>query len=441
VVRIRAALRQAVPHLEILPLLVVTALVALAVQGPPGSDIVATGQAPPGVVAAWVELAPEGSALARAVTTGPACPPLVVAGTPHSMSLRAPTTPAFALPVCEAPLPAEASSVSIGGQVLPVPRPEPSRIVVIGDAGCRLEEDDPIQDCNDPRAWPFARVAASAAAWQPDLVIHVGDYLYREMACPPKLAACAGSPWGDNWAAWQADLFTPARSLLRAAPWVFTRGNHELCSRGGDGWFRLLDPRPYPGACEDYTEPYAVDLGDLRLVMLDSAQANDFTARPDQVEVYRAQFARVADLTGPNAWLVQHRPLWAIGQSSRDPTPAGLFRTNPTLQAASDNRLPAGVQLVVSGHIHFWEALTFADDRPPQVVVGNAGTLLDPPLTASLAGQQLGGTTVASGAVRHEWGFMTIERAGPGWLVTMRDVDGAPVVACDFTPRRLSCTP
>ena len=48
-----------------------------------------------------------------------------------------------------------------------------------------------------------------------------------------------GSRTPDTWAAWQADFFEPAATLLQAAPWVFARGNHELCSRGGT-WLVLL---------------------------------------------------------------------------------------------------------------------------------------------------------------------------------------------------------
>jgi hypothetical protein len=397
----------------------------------------------PAILAAWVEMGPGSEVLVRAVGGRAECPPLLIGGNPRPMSVRAaPSPPDFPLAVCEATLPADrVARATVAGQRLPLPAAEPRRVVVIGDAGCRLEAGDPIQDCNDPRAWPFARVAASAAAWQPDLVIHVGDYVYRESPCPPKLADCAGSPWGDTWAAWQADLFTPAAPLLRAAPWVFTRGNHETCGRGGAGWFRLLDPRPYRAVCEDYTEPYAVALGDPRLVVLDAAEANDFTAQPEQVAIYRAQFARVGELAGPNTWLVHHRPLWAVGQSPREPGPAGLFRTNPTLQAASDNRLPVGIQLVLSGHIHLWEALTFADGRPPQVVVGNGGTRLDPALTIALAGLDVGDTTVAAGSAVHEWGFMTLERTDGGWLATLRDVEGGALLACTLADRDLACAP
>ena len=52
-----------------------------------------------------------------------------------------------------------------------------------------------------------------------------------------------GSPMPDIWAAWRDDFFVPASRLMKTAPWLFVRGNHELCSRAGPGWFYLLDPR------------------------------------------------------------------------------------------------------------------------------------------------------------------------------------------------------
>jgi len=61
-------------------------------------------------------------------------------------------------------------------------------------------------------------LAASVAAAKPDLVIHVGDYLYRESACPPRDSGCARSPHGDDWPTWTADFFAPAAPALLAAP-------------------------------------------------------------------------------------------------------------------------------------------------------------------------------------------------------------------------------
>src|SRR5581483_4696378 len=143
-----------------------------------------------------------------------------------------------------------------------------NRIVVIGDTGCRLARFA-VQDCDNPRAWPFAAIARAAALKRPDLVIHVGDYYYRETACPADRAGCAGSPFGDNWPSWRADFLDPAAPLLAAAPWVMVRGNHELCARGGQGWFRLLDPDPGRADCVDSTSPYRLSLGGLDLLVFD----------------------------------------------------------------------------------------------------------------------------------------------------------------------------
>ena len=93
------------------------------------------------------------------------------------------------------------------------------RILVLGDTGCRIKGET-VQACNDPAQWPFPQVAAQAAKLKPDLVIHVGDYLYREFGCPAGDARCAGSPSGDNWTTWAADFFTPGKVASRAAPWV-----------------------------------------------------------------------------------------------------------------------------------------------------------------------------------------------------------------------------
>jgi Calcineurin-like phosphoesterase len=158
--------------------------------------------------------------------------------------------------VCEATLKrGTARAVLNGNQLLPVPPAVINRIVVLGDTGCRLKKEkrpkkDKRQDCDDPHVWPYADLARRAADTAPDLVIHVGDYLYRESctgaACPPT---------GFGWEVWQADFFTPSKPLLAAAPWIMARGNHEICARAAEGWFRFLDG-PRPGAkCPDMSDP------------------------------------------------------------------------------------------------------------------------------------------------------------------------------------------
>jgi hypothetical protein len=152
---------------------------------------------------------------------------------------------AFPVLVCEKPIPPSARRAAIAGRALPLPKASPRRIVVLGDTGCRIKTSDrAFQACNDTAQWPFAAVAGAASDARPDLVIHVGDYHYRENACPDGNPGCAGSPWGYGWDAWEADLFAPAERLMRAAPWIVVRGNHESCHRAGQGWWRFLDPRP-----------------------------------------------------------------------------------------------------------------------------------------------------------------------------------------------------
>jgi hypothetical protein len=56
-----------------------------------------------------------------------------------------------------------------------------------------------------------------------------------------------------------------------------------------------------------------------------------------------------------------------------------------------------GVQIVVSGHLHLFEILSFTTTRPPQLVVGNSGTALDPGISTPLSGLEIGDAIVDLG--------------------------------------------
>jgi len=265
---------------------------------------------------AWVELGEHGQALARAIVASSrptqTCPSITVDGAAHPMSLRLPVPVGFQ-PLCEFALPSGAKAASVmtarGAQALHLPIHNPSSIVVLGDTGCRIKGAR-VQDCNDMSKWPLQAVADSAANVLPDVIIHVGDYLYRESVCPVGAQdKCGGTPTGDTWDTWNADFFAPAAKLLAAAPWAFSRGNHEDCERSWRGWFYYLDPRPWSGVCVPYSPTYVVKLGSRQLVMLDSSAAKEDLADPGQV----ARF--VADLRSlhlKNAWLVDHHPFWGL---------------------------------------------------------------------------------------------------------------------------------
>lgn len=388
-------------------------------------------------LSAWIQLGPNGAAELRATTGEDHCPDAAVDGTALPMNLRAAATPEFRL-TCAARLPAAARSVSIEGRDLRMAPSRPERILVLGDTGCRLK-GKVAQACNEPAAWPFPRLAAAAAALRPDLVIHVGDYLYRENACPAADAGCAGTPFGDNWPTWNADFFAPAAPLLAAAPWVFVRGNHEDCRRAGFGWTRMLAPAPYDPAtpCVDHAPPFEVPFDTLELVVMDDANAPDTAVDASMVPVYRSELAALAGRPAPS-WLLLHRPIWAAIAG-----PLGIpVGGNATLiGAAGTAGIPAPVALMLSGHIHSFEALNYDGPAPPQIVAGNGGDKLDA-TPGDLRGaifQGRSGVSVKDGVSAGGFGFLLMTRAGEGWDVRLYDEQGRPQRKCVFAARRVDC--
>lgn len=408
----------------------------------------------PRLEAAYVVLGPQGAVARALLAQASECPAIRIDGAPQPMSVRALPDAAFPVLVCERMIPAGASSASLENSPLPVPRPALKSIAAFGDTGCRLksaktaakegdtDDDDArgkFQDCNNPGLWPFAQVAQSVADAKPDLVIHVGDYLYRESACPAGDAGCARSPYGDDWPTWKADFFAPAAPALRAAPWIVVRGNHEICRRAGPGYFRLLDPTPArttpaqsPPPCIDLIPQFTVTLGEQSFIVLDSSNAADVC--PCDPAPYAAQFAAMKPKSG--TWLLTHRPVWGFGPRRRI--------LNATLQEALANwsgNLPEGMALALAGHIHVVEVLSFADKRSPQFVLGTGGTLLAGKIKTNLTGETIAGRRVAYGRSDHRFGFAMLEPAagGNGWAATFRDTSSAKLFACKIAAGQIAC--
>jgi hypothetical protein len=387
---------------------------------------------------AWLEFGPDGLLMARAMSTG-ACPDLDIDGYAVAMQPRGKVDADFPVIACNTLVPFGAISASINDVALPLPGGSLERIAVIGDTGCRLNQwEKKFQACNDPAQWPFAQVAASVAAWQPDLIIHVGDYLYRESPCPADMAECNDSPSGDNWDTWNADFVTPAGPLFGAAPLVLMRGNHETCDRNPEGWFRFFDPRTYQSACQTYTDPYLLPLDGVTLAALDSAEASDTKATPGETKEYVREFGLIADTSPAGSWLVTHRPVWSIfSEENRD-----TEGENAAYQSAIGDKLSANLALIVSGHIHIAEALSFEEssDLPPQLISGNAGTALDTMPSGTPTGAELDDPDLAEAEILSSFGFLTLEPGGNGWVATQRDASGNAKVICTLGKDDAACT-
>jgi predicted phosphodiesterase len=396
-----------------------------------------------GIFARWVEVGPDGVSSVRAITDD-LCPQVIFDGIPTSMFVRAEPgrkienvkPAAFPVRSCEVAAPPGAIAATLDGQVLPLARPNPQRILILGDTGCRLDRSA-LQDCDDPGAWPFPKIAAAAARARPDLVIHVGDYHYREVQCPAERSGCAHSPWGYGFDAWYADFFEPATPLLAAAPWIMVRGNHEDCARAGEGWVRFLDRLPVSATCRDLTGIFVARLGDFGIVVVDGAHAEDPKADTGPLAgLLRGQLAEVAAKVPAEAWLVTHRPL-----NSMRSAPGG--RTNEVDNAVQElafgNIMPPGVRMAVAGHIHFFQAVDFGGARPPQLVVGTGGDNLveAPPL--SVIGADINGRKVVNSVTYSGFAYMVWDRTHDLWIGTLFDADGKALNHCRLVDRSLSC--
>jgi Calcineurin-like phosphoesterase len=381
------------------------------------------------VLSAWLQYAADGKPHARAVVSDAACPAATVDGRSVKMDERAGKSAQFDDLVCDVAVSPEAKHVRVGERALPAPARDPRTIVVLGDTGCRIGVLS-AQACDDPAQWPFPTTAHAIAAVHPDLVIHVGDYLYREHACP-LLAPCKDSPHGDDAPAWFADFLTPAAPLFTSAPLVLARGNHEECARSGTGWFRYFEPHAST-ACTNATEPYAVDLHDLRIVPFDSANADDHKADPARTAVFKQEFAAARRLVkGPTwcsraavpctAWFVTHRPPY-VNEDERT--------------AMGDALAP--FDAVLAGHIHFFAAMN-VHSLPPLLINGEGGANLDPNYAAFLG--LTSGDLHVQGKVfgSSHFGFGVYTRAAAGWTISLRDPDGTERARCTLENRIVRC--
>ena len=223
--------------------------------------------------------------------------------------------------VCETVVPAGHTRATVDGVSLKLPVANPKRILVIADTGCRLSGPTNQQDCHSPSSFPLQYLANLEAQFAPDLIIHVGDYFYRDSVCQTGInnygvgqnnSSCntptspAFVPWADVFDSWNGDLFLPAATLLEAAPWVMVRGNHESCGRGARGWFALLDPHPYdinqvkclknagnktvtgtsPVYTGDFTPSFVVPAGAINFIVHDSSFANDAAVDANMAKNY-----------------------------------------------------------------------------------------------------------------------------------------------------------
>jgi len=442
-------------------------LTSILLTSVPATDLQAAEQVTEaGVRNVWVQVVPPRRGVLRAITEGARCPAAHFDGQRIPMQERARPSSDYDVLVCELVVPPAVERIEVAGRSLRNVTSKPQRVAVVGDTGCRMKAghslDDGFQNCGDPDDWEFAKVARQVAAWKPDLIIQVGDYIYREHECPEGCGNCAGSPFngpGMRMATWNAEFFDPGKPMLEAAPIVFVRGDHEKCERAGSGYFRFLDGSPLQ-PCTDFSDPYALDFEGLQLVVMDTVQAEGTSLSPELVvDRYARDFEQAAKLATGNTWLVSHRPIWALrpapAAGAATTTDACDNQTIPdelivqdlsvTVQHALarstlEGRLPDEVDLVLTGHIHLGEVLSFTGRRPPQMVVGISGTKLLPSVSTDLVGKEIAGERITHALLLSAHGFFGFDpQPHDVWRADVRDVAGASLATCKVGDKVASC--
>jgi 3',5'-cyclic AMP phosphodiesterase CpdA len=436
-------------------------------------------------IAAPTAVAESGLVARAVVPAGAPCPNLVVDGRAFRTKARlaGPTTGAAFAPImaCERVMPVGATSAVFGGATIPAAMPaRVDTLVMFGDSGCRMKQQT-FQNCARVDDWPLARIARRVSATNPDVIAFTGDFFYREAACPANLQAWCGAspppvtgmPFTDSAYGWMADVLIPMAPMLRTAPIVAVRGNHESCSRGGNGYFMLMDPRPstadicapvvgangaLTAATPNPTAPYAIDLPisrsrTTRLVVADSADGQDSTVTPTAA-LLRPRYAEAARLAAPRrgreSWLLVHRPLFGLlAPAIAD---GGSQWSSADQQAASKGQL-GNYRMIVSSHIHVVEAVQ-VPGQPGQMVLGNGGTQLEAVATAIPAYGALAnpnGTPIDPayapyptatrlwGESRFGYAVATPGSGAGRWSVIMRDTSGRAFGTCSLSGRSLTC--
>ncbi len=452
------------------------------------------------VVSAYTLIVPRSAARhqlqTRAVVpNGVACPKVRVVRDGKvrhlTMTMRVPgvtTGAAFAsMRACQANLPTRLSSASVSGITVPASLPRRfKKLVLLGDTGCRVDEDLH-QDCANPARWPLARNSRSIAREKADALLFTGDFYYREEPCENTptdstvLDKCGGSPapipgmdFKDTDYGWFADVFLPMAPILRTTPLLIARGNHEDCPRGGNGFALFFDssphgaqscaPDPTTGKVPRTIEPtWSFDLPitgkrTLRTVVVDTAGGKNVEVSPwvaTQRPKYVAADRMSRRVKGRESWLLTHRPMFGVDSVNANFGEPWWNQWTSVDQTAAAQGLISNYDALIASHVHVSQVVQIPG-QPSQVVIGNGSSIPDfrDGYTAPRYGPLRGGDGVPLSpdftpypTLKYLWtqvryGYVVAEpqRHAHRWTMTQKTVRGKTFATCEVVRKRTRCT-
>lgn len=319
----------------------------------------------------------------------------------------------------------------------------PRKIAIIGDTGCRLKETkihSLYQNCADPKAWPYPKLIEQVAKEKPDLIIHLGDYHYREQCSKGKKCEKMTTAAGYGFAPWQKDFLEPSQPAFRGVPWIIARGNHEDCERAYLGYRSLLVAEDWNQECIPYEEPQLIQWKDLTIVVLDTSTISDLPITSDATDkIWAERFSviekKLAEIKSKHVWIVTHKPFYGLTSLG-----SAFAPINMNLRKYLDaTKLGKRVELLLAGHVHSSQLVQVAG-MPLQVVLGNGGAILEK-----------GGKSVSSGnlnligydkakIITRDFGYAMIQEKKQGdYSLEFYSAGGALLASCSLKNKGAGC--
>jgi hypothetical protein len=150
---------------------------------------------------------------------------------------------------------------------------------------------------------------------------------------------------------------------------------------------------------------------------LDSSSADDDQAGEEDVRYFTNQI-NLIQAGGASDWVLTHRPFWSGS-------------INQTLQESARN---AGLSvkgspfdLILAGHVHLFEAFTFNDHGPSQLVLGNGGTEMNDEAFAKAmrALSKSDSRKIKKAIVKRDFGYLVLDQGDQeSWSGEVRSKEG-----------------
>ena len=395
---------------------------------------------------AWTQFTQDNQGSARAILASPnaSCPTITLDNNP-SATMTARTIPSNytgfvnAITVCEFSFTFPVSQITIDNAGTPLSLPgingQSDNILVLGDTGCRLKGSS-LQWCAGGSItrgmWGFPQISTSASSQsQPDFILHVGDYNYREnvsatgTACDPFDQQRGWVHCGDNWPTWQDDFFAPSslvnnqgNNLLTRAPWLFVRGNHEDCNRAGQGYYLFFYSGQAPSNCDSNNQtnisPYRVALTNLDIYVADTSAEDSSYAQQSFSKINH-------NLTGStkNVWLTTHLPMEDLGSAFAN---SGLAQQTV-------------LKWIHVGHVHLFQHNSATSMMQAETISGGGGTKLDscgsglPICSGGIVTTPTDqgccyGKVSSHDAGQYSYSTVKANSNNNGWVATLHDING-----------------